>query len=229
MRYSKFHTWAILGLACLAASSLPARAAAESAPVAETPAASQLDVPVAPGEEVKPGQIFVDAMMYVRAPNATGWKMGAQRGDVLTFIKAGKTAGDGYSAQVQLFPLPDDLDHDALVAKIRHDVEGDSPKDRFKPIRSDFSYTAQRGYPCVRFTGVTEYMPGAGRAPIRVEAQSLYCRHPGVATTGFAISFVHHGPHADKNLARDAEDFFRGIKVIMSKSDKAASPSGKGH
>lgn len=228
MRYSKIHSWVVLGLACLTTASLPAWAADKSGLDDQTEPASQLQAPVAPGAQVKPGQLFVDGMMSVRAPNATGWIMGAQRGDALAFRKSGKVAGEGYSAQVQLFPLPDDLDHNALVAKIRHDVESDTPKDHFKSIRSDFSYTAQRGYPCVRFSGETEYTPAAGQAPIRLEAQSLYCRHPGVATTGFVVSFVHHGPHADKNLSREAEEFFSGVKVIVSRPDKTAPAAGSG-
>jgi len=178
---------------------------------------SCLLIPFANGQTVAPGQLFSGDLLNVRAPNSKGWKQVGSSGAGMAFARGGASSNESYVAQVYLFALPEWKDGDEFVALIKRGVENDTSPDRFKSLEANYEYTEQRGYPCVRFTGVTEDTKAKtsffSRENLKLQVHSLYCRHPKRQTAAFVIAFSHRGVTLDTELELQAQIFIEGVQV----------------
>lgn len=173
--------------------------------------------PIAHAEIVVPRQLFSGGLLNVRAPNSEGWELLNFSEAGMAFAHRGVYSNESYVAQVSLFALPKTKDSDELVALIKRGVENDTPAERFKSLEASYEYTEERGYPCVRFKGVTEDTKARtsffSQESLKLQVYSLYCRHPRHQEVGFSIGFSHRGTFLDAELEIPAEEFIRGVQV----------------
>jgi hypothetical protein len=178
--------------------------------LASSSALSQQIQPVAAGQEFKGGYI------NVRVPNSDGWVLVNSGVAGMEFAKL-TGQGENLAAQILMFRLSPTTTPDEFVALIKDSARRDTDPNRFDVLSASAEYTADRGYPCVRYSAsvrdkeaVTSPMT---KEELLLEMEALYCRHPVRDTTGFALIYSHRGraPHA--SLKTEAVDFIAGIQV----------------
>lgn len=168
---------------------------------------------------VPAGKMFANAFLDVRAPLTGDWMIAKSSQAELAFARVGDAANESFIAQVSLFALPDFKGKDEFETLVKQGVQADSPTERFKPVSADFEYTEQRGYPCVKYVGVTEDMKARTSASatetvkLMLQFNSLYCQHPTVPGVGFMVGMSHRGDSVVEDLAKDAEAFIAGVQV----------------
>lgn len=168
---------------------------------------------------VPSGKMFANAFLDVRAPLTGDWMIAKSSQAELAFARVGDAANESFIAQVSLFALPDFKGKDEFETLVKQGVQADSPTERFKPVSADFEYTEQRGYPCVKYVGVTEDMKArtstsaTETVKLVLQFNSLYCQHPTVPGVGFMVGMSHRGDSVVEDLAKDAEAFIAGVQV----------------
>jgi len=168
---------------------------------------------------VPSGKMFANAFLDVRAPLTGDWMIAKSSQAELAFARVGDAANESFIAQVSLFALPDFKGKDEFETLVKQGVLADSPTERFKPVSADFEYTEQRGYPCVKYVGVTEDMKAktstsaTETVKLMLQFNSLYCQHPTVPGVGFMVGMSHRGDSVVEDLAKDAEAFIAGVQV----------------
>lgn len=168
---------------------------------------------------VPAGKMFSNAFLDVRAPLSGDWMIVKSSQAELAFARSGAAVNESFVAQVNLFALPDLKDRAEFEALVKQGVLADSPTERYKPVSADYEYTEQRGYPCIRYVGVTEDLKAKSSTSATETVQlvlqfnSLYCQHPTVPGVGFMISMSHRGDAVAEDLAKDAETFIAGVQV----------------
>lgn len=176
---------------------------------------------------VPAGKMFSNAFLDVRAPLAGDWVIVKSSQAELAFARTGAAVNESYIAQVTLFALPDLKDQAAFETLVKQGVEADAPADRFKPVSAQYEYSEQRGYPCIKYVGVTEDMKAktansaTETVTLMLQFNSLYCQHPGVPGVGFMVGLSHRGAALDDNLAQDAEVFIEGVQVAKQTAKPA--------
>lgn len=168
-------------------------------------------------DTVPPGKLFAGKLLHVRAPNSEGWTLVASSGESLAFARAGAASNESYVAQVSLFRLAEYNSPEEFVALIKKGSEADAPPNRFKHLESNFEYTKQRGYDCVKVISVTEDTKARAslftQESLKLQLISLYCKHPMQAGAGFMAGFSHRGEKLDPELQSQAQLFFEGVQI----------------
>lgn len=155
----------------------------------------------------------------VMVPNSDGWHLVSSSLAGMEFARSGVEKVDSFGAQVLMFPLAKTSNEQAFVELIKKSFKADidANSDRFSVIESDFQYSKERGYPCVRVASVTEDKKAQTspnhRESLLLQAKALYCRHPVRQETGFAIIYSHRGKSLYSNLNDEADDFIKGVQV----------------
>lgn len=174
-------------------------------------------MPAAQAEAVSPGQRFPSPLLDVSAPADSGWEKVGEAQMALVFRKEGAASGESYVAQAMLFPVPNPQTTDQFIAFIQDAVNSDIKTGRLTLLESKYEYTEQRGYPCVRFTGLTVSTDETGgifnRQPVRAQVRSLYCQHPTNKRLGFLAGFTHRGAGTVPDFAARADAFAAGVQV----------------
>jgi hypothetical protein len=180
---------------------------------------------------VPAGKMFSNAFLDARAPLAGDWMIVKSSQTDLAFARSGAAVNESFIAQVTLFALPDLKDKAEFEALVKQGIEADAPPERFKSVSANYEYTEQRGYPCVRYVGVTEDMKAktatsaTATVSLLLQFNSLYCQHPARPGVGFMVGFSHRGSVLDENLAKDAEAFMDGVQVAKNAPKPAISDS----
>jgi hypothetical protein len=173
-----------------------------------------------PHPAVSPNQDFSNSTLQLHAPASTGWYGVAQTPTLVEFGKSGTSANETFVAAVILMRLPPFENTDAFAEYVREGVIKDSPSDRFDTTESIVQYSPERGYPCVRYHGISNDRKPRTSAffgkTMRIEVVALYCEHPTKPGLGFAVTFSHRGGNADENIGKDAADFIDSIQVTPS-------------
>ena len=168
---------------------------------------------------VPAGKMFSNAFLDVRAPLTGDWMIAKSSQAELAFARPGDAVNESFIAQVSLFALPDFQGRSEFEELVKQGVLADSPTERFKPVSADFEYTEQRGYPCVKYVGVTEDMKAktatsaTETVKLMLQFNSLYCQHPTVPGVGFMVGMSHRGDAVVEDLAKDAASFIEGVQV----------------
>ena len=168
-------------------------------------------------QSVSPGQLFAGQLLNVRAPNSKGWVLVNGSGNTVAFARGGASSNESYAAYAMLFAIDDSNSPEEFVALIKKGAEADAPPDRFKNIDSSYEYTDQRGYACVKAKNVTEDMNAKtsffSRKSLKLQAISLYCKHPKQAGAAFVVAFSHRGETLDAELESQAQPFIAGVQI----------------
>ena len=180
---------------------------------------------------VPAGKMFSNAFLDVRAPVSGNWMIVKSSQTDLAFARTGTAVNESFIAQVTLFALPDLKDKTEFEALVRQGIEADAPAERFKPVSANYEYTEQRGYPCVKYVGVTEDMKAktatSATVSLLLQFNSLYCQHPGMSGVGFMVGLSHRGAVLDENLAKDAEAFLDGVQIAKTAAKPVTSESSE--
>lgn len=178
-----------------------------------TVAAAAADTP-AGQEPVTPGRLYSGQFLDIRSPESEGWYLIGSSGVSMEFAREGLGQGERYGAQVLLFPLPEASSREEFMSLIKERFKAHS--ERFSIIKSDFSFSDARSYPCARVSAVAEKKsrasPDQGQGTI-LQFDCLYCRHPSRKETGFAIIYSHRGTSPDPNLEAEMQSFAAGVQV----------------
>ncbi|HWI41002.1 MAG TPA: hypothetical protein VNX25_05890, partial [Verrucomicrobiae bacterium] len=164
-----------------------------------------------------PGYVYRGNYIDVTSPRSEGWYLVNSSAAGMEFARKGVLPGETFGAQVLMFPLAPARDEKEFVELVRKGFAADIDPERFSVVESDFRFTAERGYPCVkvRYTAQdrkAQVSPSA-RGTLLLQAESLYCRHTVRQDTGFSIIYSHRGKEAYPNLATEAAYFFDGVQV----------------
>ncbi len=166
---------------------------------------------------VPAGKMFSNTFLDVRAPVSGDWMIVKSSQTELAFARTGTAVNESFIAQATLFALPELKDKVEFEALVRQGIEAEAPAERFKPVSANYEYTEQRGYPCVKYAGVTEDTKAktstTATVSLLLQFNSLYCQHPGMPGVGFMAGLSHRGAVLDENLAQDAEIFLEGVQV----------------
>jgi hypothetical protein len=176
-----------------------------------------LAAPAANSQAVTPGQVFPTSLLTVRAPNSDGWRLVQSTARSIAFTRTGPSDDESFVAQVTLFSLLPSKDPDDFIAQIKNGFDFNLTSGPFQTLESQFEYSEVRGYPCVKFAGLTEDKKAPKswfkREHMKIQDQSLYCRHPKKPEIGFEIGFSHRGPALVQDLGTEAESFIAGVQV----------------
>jgi hypothetical protein len=168
-------------------------------------------------EEVPAGKMFRGELLDIRAPNYDGWSLIATSTDNWSFAYYSVGTNSTYIASVLSFSLPEAQSTEEFLTFIRQGIAKDTSPDRFAVIGAALEYSEARGYPCATYHATTQDRKAktswSKRKPQTLEIYSLYCRHPNLATLGFAIAFSHRGSELDPFLEQQAQDFIEGVQV----------------
>lgn len=174
----------------------------------------------APSQAPKPvpaGYLYKGGYINVRVPNSDGWNLVSSSSAGMEFTRSGTEQGESFGAQVLMFPLPETKSEEEFVALIKRSFEADTDSARFSIVKSDFKYSGERSYPCVRVSSVVEDKQAKTSpnrsAKLLLQSRSLYCRHPVRQGTGFVIIYSHRGKTQNENLTLEAKDFISGVQV----------------
>lgn len=166
---------------------------------------------------VAPNQDFSNPMFLLHAPASEGWHGFQQSARGIAFAKNGAQRGESYVAEVTLFSMPQMENNNLFVAYVKEQLEKDSPPERFDVLENDVQYTGERGYPCVKYHGVSNDRKARvsmfSRQTLRLEVVALYCEYPARVGTGFAVVYSHRGTIADEHFAADGASFIEGVQA----------------
>jgi hypothetical protein len=166
---------------------------------------------------VPPGKVYAGSYINVTAPKSDGWYLMENSGRGIAFARSGSAPGESFAAQVLMFPLeptnsPEEFDE--LIVK---QSSRDTDPHRFRTTESSHSYSAARGYPCVRMHTVStdrDAQVGGGKTEVLIlEVEHLYCRHPVQAKTGFVAMYSYRGRARHPQLKDEALSFIEGVQV----------------
>ena len=169
---------------------------------------------------ISPNEDFSNPILQIHAPASSGW-YGFERSPVrIAFKKAGSSAHETFVAAVFLFHLPAFANSDAFTEFVREGIIKDAPTDRFDILESNVQYSPERGYPCVRYHGLSmdrkAHVSAFSTEEMRLEIISLYCQHPARPGLGFSVSFSHRGGSAAEKIDAAAAAFIDSVQVTQT-------------
>ena len=167
---------------------------------------------------VDSGQFFPGNYLNLHSPKSDGWFLLISNQFGMEFARQGINEKDSIGAQVLTFPLaPVDSNNDFVSLIKLNAIRETDGNDRFNLIESEFRYTDERKYPCVRTYLLTEdtkaKISRVSEEALLLEAIGLYCRHPVHKETGFAILYSYRGKSLYSDLSEEAESFINGVNV----------------
>jgi len=166
-----------------------------------------------------PGELFPGKVLNIQAPNSEGWMQMHSSNQGMIFVRRGASPNESYAARVFAVALPQSQDRDEFVALVKQRNQENTSPERFSSIEVNYEYTDKRGYPCVSIKGVaddTMAKTSSGQQVLKLQTNSLVCRHPGQqgkGFEGFGIEFSHRGSTLDEALDIQAEAFIEGVQV----------------
>ncbi len=171
----------------------------------------------APGQAVKPGQLFAGSLLNAHAPDSAGWIFAGGGSNGMAFARRGAEQDETYAAQIILFKLPPTRSNEEFVEMVKGRVSMTNPAPRFVMLEENYEYTDHRGYPCIRYRGIyddKEALKTSGaREAMKLQVISLYCRHPTAQEVGFFAAYSHRGANIDPDLEAPAQKFISGVQV----------------
>lgn len=166
---------------------------------------------------VSPGQLFGGQFMQAHAPNSPGWVLLRESSTDITFARPGGSERESYVAMVSFFDLPATESKDAFVEHIRQGREADSSPDRFSNVQVTYTYSEERGYPCVAYVSSSLDVKAPGGA-LTLADRGIYCRHPKSQGLGFWVSYSQRSAATDPDFAEQASSFVEGVSVPVGQA-----------
>jgi len=167
--------------------------------------------------------------IQVHVPESDNWELFLYMPNVV-FGRNGKSSNESYVAQVDMFSLPHFKNNEEFMTFVKSAIENDTPPERFNALESKYEFADQRGYPCVKFTGVAEdkerKVSFFSSKYLKLQFNSLYCRHPQLQNIGFSIAVSHRGEELDTDLNNLAQAFVNGVQVPADVSNPTVKKMG---
>ena len=164
------------------------------------------------GVAVAHGKLFAGSYINIRAPQSDGWQLIHSSGSGMVFARRGDTQTSSFTASVNMFDLPPTNTPESLETLIKEAAAKDTDPSRFDVQQQSIKYSTERSYPCVRYQSVAkDRTPKGSTAPLVLEIDGLYCRHPVRQDTGFAAVYSYRGTSRHSTLRSEAELFVQGV------------------
>ena len=170
---------------------------------------------------VEAGYLYEGGYLNIRTPNSEGWDLVSNSQSGMDFARIGINKHESFGAQVALFALPSTETQNEFVKLIKKAIKANTSSSRFKTLSSEYLYTEERGYQCVKVDSTVKDKKtkiNGKKGKLLLQFISLYCRHPVRTNTGFSATYSFRGVNLYDNLSNEANDFIKGIYV--SKSEK---------
>lgn len=172
---------------------------------------------------IPPSHLYSGEEIDVKSPNEPGWFLADTSEGGMQFGRVNTENNESFGAQVLSFPLPATESNEAFVQLIKANVEENTDRKRFTIVESDYKYSDERAYPCVRGESVTidsKAKISSGRTVKQVlEIAALYCRHPHHPEGGIAIVYSHRGETRMNGFKVRANEFISGVQVPHRSSE----------
>lgn len=157
---------------------------------------------------------FVSGGITLSAPASNGWALVEESSSGILFAKGTQAASDRFVAKVTHFALPLTESPEALRMRVQSLATEDLDPTRFEVLSEQFRSSDERPYPCVRYQSIAKDKASrAGAAPLLLELDALYCRHPVQHEAGFSVIFSHLGPAPYPALRTESEAFIQGVRA----------------
>jgi len=180
--------------------------------------------PTKKSNEIPANFLYAGSYINIHAPNSSGWHLLESSNNGMAFARGGGAPSANLAAQVSMFNLPKTETPDEFLSFIKRGIAKDTDSTRFDNIESDFSYTEERGYPCVRIKNTTRdnqaQTGGTRKEQLLLQMESLYCRHPIREQTGFSVTYSHRGLSLYPKLSTEAKAFIAGVQVPTQKDKR---------
>lgn len=161
-----------------------------------------------------PGQVFGGNYIHIEAPANDTWEIMSESPSGIAFAKGDHSTSESFVAWVAVFGLSPSNTPEEFKALIREAAKKDTDPVRFEMQKERFQYTSERPYPCVRYQSVAkDKSPAGSMAPLWLEMDALYCRHPVQPESGFSVIYSHRGSQMHPNLRVEAEKFIQGVRA----------------
>jgi hypothetical protein len=169
----------------------------------------------APRRIAQPDQVFGGKFLRILAPANGTWEIIFESSSRIAFGKGDRSAGESFVAWVAVFGLPPTSTSEEFESVIREVAKREAyPPVRFEMQQETISYTSERPYPCVRYKSVAmDRTPRAWVAPLLLELDALYCRHPVHPDSGFSVIYSYRGTQRHASLREEAENFIQKVQA----------------
>lgn len=170
-------------------------------------------------ESIPAGKYYPGPYVDIRAPDSDGWKLIHSSTEAMMFGRWGESSNETFAAQMLIiWGINSNETPDEFISSTKLAFTKDLDLDRFTITKSDYEYTDQRGYPCVRCKSVAEdkdAQTSAGREALILQTDALYCKHPypDRQEMGFTAIYSHRGSSLYSDFDIEAQDFIDGIQV----------------
>lgn len=166
---------------------------------------------------VDAGYLYTGPYINVRAPNSEGWHLVKSSSAGMEFARFGLDEYESFGAQLLMFSLDETKNKEEFISLIKKNIELDSDPSRFKIISTEYSYSENRGYPCVIVESTVNdtkaKVKGNKQAELLLQSIKLYCRHPIRTNTGFSAIYSRRGTTVYDKLHDEAIHYFEGVQV----------------
>jgi len=153
----------------------------------------------------------------LRSPNSEGWGVVQVSPERIAFARKGTQPDESIAAWVMRGAAPPTQTREEWLSLVKTAEERGLDRDRFTLLKSEYAFTDERRYPCVRSSVVREdrqaQVSAFRRETLMLREILLSCRHPVRQDTGFSISYSHRGDGEYPNLEAEAQAFFDRIQV----------------
>lgn len=161
-----------------------------------------------------PGEVFGGEYIRIHPPASGTWVIISEYASGIVFAKGDRSASESFVAAVSVFGLPPTQTSEELEAWFREAAERGTDPSRFQVQQEAISYSNERPYPCVRYRSVAkDKAPLSASAPLLLEIDALYCRHPVHPSSGFSATYSHRGTQRHPGLRAEAEAFIRAVQA----------------
>ena len=153
----------------------------------------------------------------LRSPNSEGWGVVQVSPERIAFARKGTQPDESIAAWVMRGAAPPTQTREEWLSLVKTAEERGLDRDRFTLLKSEYAFTDERRYACVRSITVLEDRQArvsvSRRETLVRRDIGLTCRHPVRQDTGFSISYSHRGDGEYPNLEAEAQAFFDRIQV----------------
>lgn len=166
---------------------------------------------------VEAGHLYKGGYINVRAPNSDGWHLINSSPAGMEFARSGKSKNESFGAQLLIFSLPATKTKEEFISLIKKGIKTDTDKTRFKALKTEYTFTESRGYPCIYVESTTNDTQAKTsnnkKESLLLQLTALYCRHPVRTDTGFSAIYSHRGLTLYEQLHTEAKEYINGVQV----------------
>ena len=166
---------------------------------------------------IKPKQVFKLFAALVSSPSSEGWVLTTKSDVQLQF--QGVRSNEGMMAMVSFVTFPGPHDRNSMISAVKKHVKESAIVSGGVIQNESYSYTEERGYPCVKVNHVMKVTftikgaasPSEGHA--NLQQHLLMCLIPKYENTGLMVGFSYPNKEIIQKNEAVAAEFISGVKL----------------